>query len=116
MNPARRNAVSGAPPSLVRPSAVTTTSATADASVTAASSITRTPPLWAGARRRVTSRARVVLPTPPGPTIVTSCRRSTIPATPPVVVTAQQAVTGRRDYRSLRRRGGCVEGIALGLP
>ena len=33
-----------------------------------------------------------------------------------VVVTAQQAVTGRRDHRSLRRRGGCVEGIALGLP
>ena len=30
MNRARRNAVSGAPPSLVRPSAVTTTSATAD--------------------------------------------------------------------------------------
>ena len=63
-----------------KPGAVTTTSATADGSVTAASSITRTPPLWADARRRVTSRPSVVLPTPPGPTIVTSCLRSTIPA------------------------------------
>ena len=77
MKRACRNVARGAPPSLVSPSAVTTASGTAAASVTAASSTTRTPPEWAEARRRVTSRANVVLPTPPGPTIVTSGRRST---------------------------------------
>ena len=77
MKRACRNVARGAPPSLVSPSAVTTASGTAAASVTAASSTTRTPPEWAEARRRVTSRASVVLPTPPGPTIVTSGRRST---------------------------------------
>ena len=33
-----------------------------------------------------------------------------------VLVTAQQLVTGRRGSRPVRRRNGCVEGVALGLP
>ena len=49
------------------------------------------PPEWAAARRRATSRAKAVLPTPPGPTIVTSGSRvDDLGQRGEVFVTAQQ--------------------------
>ena len=117
MKRARRNGVRAEPPLPVGPSAVTTASGTAEASATAASSTTRTPPLWAGPRRRMSSRGQRGLADTAG-----SDPRDQALAVDdlsqggPILVAAHHLVADRRDCWPDRRRGRGIKRVALGLP